>query len=196
MTLVVRDYGGGIRPRPTPDEPSLRLGMALIAALASSFEIRGGQGRGTEIRVRMDLNRNGQGLAEGAPAEMERLSATTISVAPGALVAPIVGRVISSLAARADLSVDRLADAVLLSDAISAHTAEDFHEGRVQIGIEDVRGAIEVRIGPLREGAAQRILDAMELPELGASLRSLADDVTIDRSGSEGEHLLLRIAQR
>jgi serine/threonine-protein kinase RsbW len=56
LTVAVRDYGRGISPRPGVDRPSLRIGLALIAALSSSFEIRGGIERGTEIRMHLPLS--------------------------------------------------------------------------------------------------------------------------------------------
>ena len=53
LTVAVRDHGRGISPRPNVDRPSLRIGLALIAALSSSFEISGGNERGTEIRMHL-----------------------------------------------------------------------------------------------------------------------------------------------
>jgi serine/threonine-protein kinase RsbW len=193
LTVTVRDYGRGIRPRPAVDEDSLRLGLPLIAALSSSFEIRGTPDTGTEVRMHMTLAHNGEPIT-GAVLE-ETPERTVVSVAAGGLVGPIVSRVISILAARADLSVDRLSDAVLIADAIADHAPDDFVEGRIQIAIQDAEGAIEVGIGPLREGAADRILRAMELPAVGASLRTLADEVEVE-PGDPGERLVLRIAQR
>src|SRR5664279_4627703 len=55
LTVEVRDHGMGIRPRPDIDRPSLRIGLTLIAALSSSFEISGGVGRGTVIRMHLPL---------------------------------------------------------------------------------------------------------------------------------------------
>ena len=55
LTVAVRDHGRGISPRPGVDRPSLRIGLALIAALSSSFEISGGVERGTEIRMHLPL---------------------------------------------------------------------------------------------------------------------------------------------
>ena len=63
LTVAVRDFGSGISPRPGVDRPSLRIGLALIAALSSSFEIKGGVGRGTEIRMHLLL----VSQAEAAP---------------------------------------------------------------------------------------------------------------------------------
>src|ERR1700744_280859 len=55
LTVAVRDFGRGISPRPGVDRPSLRIGLALIAALSSSFEIRRGVEQGTEIRMHLGL---------------------------------------------------------------------------------------------------------------------------------------------
>ena len=52
LTIVVRDHGTGIQPRPTRrDVPALGLGLPLIAALSDSFELRGSVGEGTEVRM-------------------------------------------------------------------------------------------------------------------------------------------------
>src|SRR4029079_13735714 len=39
LTVADRDNGTGTRPRPDVEGPSLRIGLTLIAALSSSFEI-------------------------------------------------------------------------------------------------------------------------------------------------------------
>jgi serine/threonine-protein kinase RsbW len=52
LTIVVRDHGTGIQPRPTRrDVPALGLGLPLIAALSDAFELRGSVGEGTEVRM-------------------------------------------------------------------------------------------------------------------------------------------------
>ena len=52
LTIVVRDHGTGIQPRPAQSEsPALGLGLPLIAALSDAFELRGSTGRGTEVRM-------------------------------------------------------------------------------------------------------------------------------------------------
>ena len=54
LTIVVRDQGTGIQPRPTRrDAPALGLGLPLIAALSDAFELRGGADSGTGTEVRM-----------------------------------------------------------------------------------------------------------------------------------------------
>jgi anti-sigma regulatory factor (Ser/Thr protein kinase) len=52
LTIVVRDYGSGIAPKPArTDPPALGLGLPLIAALTDAFELRGSTGQGTEVRM-------------------------------------------------------------------------------------------------------------------------------------------------
>ena len=193
LTVTVRDFGQGIRPRPALGDASLRLGIPLIAALASSFEIRGGPSQGTEVRMQMQLA--GARAGDGQPPAAEIPREEGVVVEAGPVVAPVVSRVISALAARAGLSVDRLSDAILIGDAISARAIDDFPSGRAQIAVVDGDRSIEVRIGPLREGASERMLAAMELPGIGGSLQALADEVRTE-SGTDGERLLLRIGAR
>jgi len=58
LTIVVRDHGAGIQPRPARSEPpALGLGLPLIAALSDSFELRGSTGMGTEVRMMFAYDR-------------------------------------------------------------------------------------------------------------------------------------------
>ena len=60
MTIVVRDWGTGIQPRPQRREaPALGLGLPLIAALSDSFELQGSAGQGTEVRMTFNYIRDG-----------------------------------------------------------------------------------------------------------------------------------------
>ena len=57
--------------------------------------------------------------AADTPADA-RDEATKLTVDAAELVAPVLARVVGALAARRDVTIDRLSDAVLLTDAISA----------------------------------------------------------------------------
>jgi serine/threonine-protein kinase RsbW len=58
LTIVVRDHGAGIQPRPPRSEPpALGLGLPLIAALSDAFELRGSTGMGTEVRMTFSYER-------------------------------------------------------------------------------------------------------------------------------------------
>lgn len=52
LNMVVRDFGGGVRPLSSDDVPSLRLGLPIIGALSSSFHLVSVLSRGTEITIR------------------------------------------------------------------------------------------------------------------------------------------------
>ena len=58
LTIVVRDHGAGIQPRPARSEPpALGLGLPLIAALTDAFELKGSAGQGTEVRMTFAYSR-------------------------------------------------------------------------------------------------------------------------------------------
>jgi len=53
LTIRVRDHGRGIQPhvKQAREVPALGLGLPLIAALSDTFEVQGGAGHGTEVRM-------------------------------------------------------------------------------------------------------------------------------------------------
>jgi serine/threonine-protein kinase RsbW len=193
LLVSVRDRGHGIRPLADVERQSLRLGLALIAALTESFEVRGQVEKGTEVLMRVPISANGSSSRESPAAAPEHADEMRIDIGVGTALAPVLSRVISMFAARADFSVDRLSDAVLLSDAISAGGAAGFPNGTAHIAVSEEDGCFEVRVGPLADGGGQRLLDGLRIPDLGASLETLADEVRVDSSGA-GEFLVVRIA--
>jgi len=198
LEVTVRDYGHGFHPRlgvGSETTPGLRLGLPLIAALTSGFELNTDAEGGTTVRLRVPLRSDAAEEAESsseAPARGEP-GYTVLSVDDDDLAAVIVSRVIASLAARAEMSVDRLSDALLLSDAISSTGGRRFRDGRTRLAVAERDGAIAVRVGPLEEGGGERLLTSLEIPALHASLAKLADQAVVERDG-DGEHLVLTIA--
>ncbi|HEX6228110.1 MAG TPA: ATP-binding protein [Solirubrobacterales bacterium] len=194
LTVVVRDEGSGIRPRADAEDPSLRLGLSLIAALSSSFAISGGLDRGTEVLMRLPLHGGGTDGA-GDPIKIRPIPArrTEVSADRPELLGPVLARVVGALAARRDLSVDRVSDAVLVTDAIAAAAPSRFADGRVRLGFEDGGDGIELLLGPMDPGAAQAIREELEVPDVGGSLEALADELSVDQS-DDGEYLIIRFA--
>jgi serine/threonine-protein kinase RsbW len=195
LTVSVRDHGRGISPRPGVDRPSLRIGLALIAALSSSFEIRGGSETGTEIRMHLLLtSRPIPDEADlDAPLTGSVPEATELRVGPPELLGPVLSRALTALAARHEITVDRISDAMLLSDAISAAAPERFADGAVRLTIEDRPAGVELKVGPMDDGAAESLRSSLSLPEVGGSLETLADEVRTESDG-DGEYLVVAIA--
>jgi serine/threonine-protein kinase RsbW len=194
LTVVIRDHGNGIRPRPDVEaRQSLRIGLTLIAALSSSFEIKGGADKGTEIRMHVPLQARENGAASGSTFTVAADEETRIRVGPPEIIGPVLSRALSALAARQDISVDRLADTMLLSDAISARAPQGFSDGHVLVSIAELPKGIELKVGPMTHGGAERLRASFELPEVGGSLEALTDDLRIE-DGDEGEYLVVAIS--
>lgn len=195
LTVVVRDFGMGIHPRPdVVDRPSLRIGLTLIAALSNSFEIKGGVDRGTEVTMHLELHPHDEARErdEAAADAVVHTEATEMRVGPPELVGPVLARVLAALAARQEITIDRLSDAMLLSDAISAAAPQGFTDGHVELSIADREEGVELRVGPMTDGGAARLRQGLDLPNVG-SLESLADELRVEE-GDEGEFLVVSIA--
>lgn len=193
LEVSVADEGHGFRPRASAGEASLGLGLPLIAALSDGFEISGGAGQGSSTTIRFGYappEFSNNGTPSQVPKELE------MALTPGATVRPVLARVMGALAARAEFSVDRLADTVLLGDAVSASGEADFSDGRVGIFIRDSAGSLGVRVGPLVEGAGERMMAEMEVPGAG-SLSSLASTMEISKGvtpeGKAAEFLVFEV---
>lgn len=194
LTVVVRDEGVGIRPQADSRRDSLRLGLSLIAALSSSFSISGGLNRGTEITMRVPLQGGGaDGHGDTVEIKPQASDRTELVIDRSELLGPVLARVVGALAARRDLSVDRVSDAVLITDAIAVAAPERFADGRVRLGLDESDGAIDLRLGPMEAGAASQIRKALDVPEVGGSLEKLADELAVEESG-DGEYLIVRFA--
>jgi anti-sigma regulatory factor (Ser/Thr protein kinase) len=197
VDVLVRDYGAGLQPNTVPpQERSLGLGLPLIAALARQFEIRGNHGGGLEVHMLfaspgVEDEFRARRLSDK---DAERAAPTAgMSIVPGPLVSAISGRVTAMLAARADFPLDRLADAVLVSDAIAAHAEGYVSGGDVGLAIQDGDDSLDFRVGPLRKDGAKGLLSELEVPGFGGSLERLVDKVSVENSDDDGEFLVLTI---
>jgi serine/threonine-protein kinase RsbW len=195
LTVIVRDEGIGIQPQADIDRGSLRLGLSLIAALSSSFAISGGIDCGTEVTMRLPLRGGAAGSIDGDPVKMEPCLKDTTELVTDRpeLLGPVLARVVGALAARRDLSVDRVSDAVLVTDAIADAAPSRFSDGRVRLGLDDGGQGIALRIGPMEPGAAEHIREELEVPDVGGSLEALADELAVEGS-DDGEYLVIRFA--
>jgi serine/threonine-protein kinase RsbW len=198
LEIVVRDRGGGIQPRaPEPEAAMHGVGLSLIQALTERVEFIGGLGEGTEVR--MEFRSDSPLLGELAD---DRLNGdatlpegeTVVSVAR-----PLAGAVLSSiiavLAARAGFSVERLSDAQLITDAISAHAAGTFLGTRVNAGIEAGDRRLELQLGPLVSGGGSALVQASAVGGLEPVLERLSDELLVEPVNGH-EQLRLAIVDR
>lgn len=194
LTVTVSDSGSGISPQADSERNSLKLGLSLIAALSSSFSISGGLGRGTEVMMRLPLRGGGaNGAASAEPRISVDADATELTVARAELLEPVLARLVGAIAARRDVSVDRLSDAVLVTDAISAAAPGRFADGCVRLGLGESEKGLELRLGPMKPGAAGEVREKLRLPEVGGSLEGLVEEIASEES-SEGDYLIVRFA--
>lgn len=194
LTVKVSDSGAGISPQANSERDSLKLGLSLIAALSSSFSISGGLDRGTEVMMRLPLNGGGTNGSSTPEQEISvEVTGTEVTVGRAELLEPVLARLVGALAARRELSVERVSDAVLVTDAIAGAAPGRFADGRVKLGLDESESGLELRLGPMDKGAAADIRNELEVPELGGSLEALADELAVDES-NDGDYLIVRFA--
>ena len=127
---------------------------------------------------------------------MSAASATneaSVSIRKGPLVGPVLGRVVGMLAARAQCPIDRLDDAMLLTDAVAAHAPTHTTEGHVQVVVAANETGIELRVGALARGGADSLLADAELPGVGNVFKRVADEVVARSDGDGAGELVLRL---
>jgi hypothetical protein len=112
----------------------------------------------------------------------------------GPLLPRVLDRLLGALAARGDLSVDRLNDLSLVGDAVSAAAAESVADGQLQLIATPGQGALALSFGPFVPGGAARVRRAGGLPGGGDLFSSVAREVTVESDGG-AERLTLRIGR-
>ena len=118
----------------------------------------------------------------------------TVKVRNGPLVGPVLGRVVGMLAARAQCPIDRLDDALLITDAVAAHAPRYAVDGYVSVIVRADEDGIELSIGPLCEQGADGLVADAALPGIGNVLEQIADAIEPgDAPDGSGEQLVIRL---
>ena len=126
---------------------------------------------------------------------MTQENSVSLRLANGPLAAPVLGRVISMMLARADCPMNRLDDAMILCDALSAHAPAHAHNGHLAFTIQTDRQKIAMRVGELAEQGATKLLADAAVPGVGNVLERLSDELRIEPSsiGEQREELVLEL---
>jgi len=177
--------------------------MRNSTSLSDAFAIQGGAA-GTEVLMSFDLGTSADAPPRPPPGQLDEdrpeplADVVLVRVTAGPLADPVLGRVVSLLAARVDFSIDRLSDAQIVSDALAAHSAEQALDGHVVVSMQETDRILDLRIGPLRPGGGEILVQATEVPGLGRLLEQLVDEVDVEPTvaeGEQGEVLHLRLAE-
>jgi len=115
---------------------------------------------------------------------------TRVSIAAGPLVGPVLRRVVGMFAARADLPLDRLDDAVLVADVVAARAPSHVAGETVDVALESSRRSLDLRVGPLRSGGGRALVVDAAVPGVGNVIERLADHLEVE---IEGEREFLRV---
>jgi hypothetical protein len=110
----------------------------------------------------------------------------SLKLAAGPLAGPVLCRVVSMALARADCPLERIGDAMLICDALSAHAPAHVDDGRVAFALSLRAGALELRVGDLQENGARGLVLAAVLPGVGNVLERMTDDLRIEPAADGG----------
>jgi hypothetical protein len=128
-------------------------------------------------------------MTEGATA-----NEAVVRIRSGPLVGAVLGRVVGMLAARAQCPIDRLDDAILLTDAVAAHAPVHARNSHVHVVVAADDERLELRVSELLPDGAQRLLADGDLPGVGNVFDRVADDVQAGTmANGDGGELILRL---
>lgn len=204
LDAVVRDHGSGILSGvKVAEEISGGIGLPVIGALSDSVAFRDLPGGGTEVQMRFEAacthpleeSQSDEGAELEAIDHSAAGDVTLMTVGPTAIARGVVPRVLSTLAARAYFSTDRISDTQLLADALVAHTDGSISASHLSVGVSVAPRHLEIRIGPLQTGRASALFGTSALEGLGPVLERLTDGHAVSSAGSS-EMLDLKLAQR
>jgi serine/threonine-protein kinase RsbW len=125
--------------------------------------------------------------------ENPRPNEATVSVAHGPLVGAVLGRVVGMLAARAQCPIDRLDDALLITDAVAAHAPRFSTDDHLRVVVRTDDSWLELVVGPLAAGGTEGLVSDATLPGVGNVLERVADEVD-KTAGDAGEQLRIRLS--
>jgi hypothetical protein len=117
-----------------------------------------------------------------------------VRIRSGPLVGAVLGRVVGMLAARAQCPIDRLDDAILLTDAVAAHAPVHARNSHVCVVVTADDERLELRVSELRPDGAHQLLADGDLPGVGNVFDRVADDVQAGTmANGDGGELVLRL---
>lgn len=191
------DQGCGIH-RTSADEDGLKVGLALMSAVADRAEFITIPDGGTEVRLAFrapagDLRGSSPAAREahdGSSAWQAELHSgltgeVVVTVSPVTLLAPVLGRIGRAFAPSAGFSLQRCSDVYLLSDALAAHAEQSADSSSISVALGASEHRLDFALAPLRAGTGAR-WEQPDSPQVAVTLTALGEDFAfVARDGHE-----------
>jgi len=208
VRVVVRDRGRGIGGGEDGEgggRPG--IGMPVIEALTREASFEEPADGGTEVRMEfatpdarpvepvggaVPAHAGAGGSAPGR--DGDDAGAVALKVAPEAIARAVLPRVLSTLAARAHFSTDRISDVQLVADVLAARSGESIDGSHLGMRVSLAPRSLEVLIGPLHAGRGESLMSAAA-DGLAPVVERLTDAVRVAPADS-GETLELQLVDR
>ncbi|HEX3392839.1 MAG TPA: hypothetical protein VHS55_09770 [Solirubrobacteraceae bacterium] len=122
---------------------------------------------------------------------------TRLRLADGPLLRPVLCRVVSMVLTQADWPLDRLEDALLVCDALSAHEGESSDGERLTFSIDADEHGAELRVRELTPESAERLVAGACVPLVGNVLEQVAERVIVQpEQAVSGTQLAITLSAR
>ncbi|HEV7918843.1 MAG TPA: hypothetical protein VGO97_04630 [Solirubrobacterales bacterium] len=124
---------------------------------------------------------------DSAPANVVRLE-----VADLALTGPVLERLVSGAAVHADISLDKMFDALTVVDALVS-AAEMSLDGKPRkLELEINPGMLRLAFVDLESDQANRLVQAAHVPDVGNVVERLSGEI-VESDGTDGKTLTVRL---
>lgn len=133
-------------------------------------------------------------VAVAAVAPTGSLERSRLTVTCGDLARALVGRFVAALGADTSLPLDRVEEACLVAEALADRYGEVAPRGEFELAVIVHDQRLELRVGPLEHGAAQRLLGSDAASPGGGAIRSLATSVDIRRLRGNIDVMIITVA--
>ena len=106
---------------------------------------------------------------------------------------PVLERLVIALAARVDLSVDRISDAQLVIETLVGTLRRRDGDGVLDVVLAAGPAGVDLSVGPLARGQAAQVVADSAVPGVGVVLDRLVDQWGVEPLEGGGEALRLTI---